>query len=77
MRDTDGPARIKNFKKVALEKGYLHKIVRNRLASLRRFLRTLRVMYETKYQQFCTNLVCNLQPICAMPPRERPLSRGF
>ena len=31
-------------------------------------LHTLRVMHETKYQQFCANLARNLRQICARPP---------
>ena len=40
-------------------------------------LRTLRVMYETKYQQFCANLACNWRHLYATPPSCISPSRGF
>ena len=54
-----------NFEKVALEKGYLHKIVRKWLSNLQQMcvtiLRTLGVMYETKYQNFGMQFATNLR----------------
>ena len=69
--------KLRNFEKGALEKGVLHKIVRNWLSNSRQFatiLRALPLMHETKYRQFCANLARNLQVKFAQrPPRERPL----
>ena len=38
-------------------------------------LRTLPLMYEMKYQQFCATLARNLRQICATPPSRTPPSR--
>ena len=59
----------------ALEKGYLHKSVRNWLSNSRQFFRTLCVIYEMEYQPFCANLAVNLRQICATPPSRTPPSR--
>ena len=40
-------------------------------------LRTLSLMYETKYQQSCAILAGNLRQICATPPSRTPPSRDF
>ena len=71
---------VRNFKKGTLEKGYLHKIVRNLLAIRNKFatiLRTLPLMHEAKYRQFCANLARNLRQICATPLSRTPPSRDF
>ena len=40
-------------------------------------LRTLPLMYEMKYRQFCANLARNLRQICATPRSRTPPSRDF
>ena len=40
-------------------------------------VRTLRVMYEMKYQHFGANLARSLRQICAMPPSRTPPSQDF
>ena len=42
------------------------------LAEFATMLRTLRVLYETKHQQFCANLASNLLRMCATPPSRTP-----
>ena len=48
--------------------------IRDKFATI---LRTLPLMYETKYRQFCANLARNLRQICATPPSWTPPSRDF
>ena len=71
---------IRNFKK-GIGKVYLHKKlpeidfrIFNKFATV---LLTLRVMCETKYQQFCPNLAHNLRENCAARPARTPPSRNF
>ena len=66
---------LRNFKKEALEKGHFHKLTFKFATNLRQFLRTLRQMHETKYQQFCANLARSLRQLCTkiVPLDERPL----
>ena len=78
---TPGRDRKTSVLKGALQKGDLHKIVRkidcqvsDKFATI---LRTLLLMYGTKYRQFCANVARNLRQICATPPLANAPFSGF
>ena len=48
--------------------------IRDKFATI---LRTLPLLHETKYRQFCANLARNLRQICATSPSRTPPSRDF
>ena len=66
----------RNLEKGTLEKGYLHKIVRNRLSNsqqIAKLLRTLPLMYETKTGNFAQIRRAICDKFARRPAHERPL----
>ena len=65
---------IKTFHSICIKLSENDLQIRDKFATI---LRTLPLMYETKYRQFCANLALNLRQICATPPFWTPPSGDF
>ena len=72
---------FRNFKKGALEKGHLHKLVRNWLSNTRQICRQFCAPFLWCTKRNTLNFAQNLRAICdkfaQRPSRERPPSRDF